>query len=292
MGTFGGRGKRPNRPAGAGEQGEIYIKSIVPKGEVRTEVWVLDDKPPFEGNRDDKNPGWFMIEQHYDPVAKRSWPCAIAEGNANCVGCEFPIEDPTDENDRGLAIRKTSSQYIVPVVNAEGYVSLVQMGYRAWDAFCSIFEETGTVTDAWYAVRKGDGNTYTVTRTAKTTKPEVKIGIPDDEFISEAVGKRYLEAIDRYGYDEGNFDEDPDKTGPDPDPVPQDDAAEPAAPADTDAGGWDRQMVARDASAGELKDWLDNIPADLGGPQEYPARPGRPVLVGLVEKAQAGFPPY
>src|SRR4051794_36660887 len=110
MGTFGGRGRRPNRPAGGGDQGDIFIKSPIKKGENRAEVWILDDKPPFVGNLDDKEPGWFTIEQHYDPTVQRSWPCAIAEGAASCVGCEFPIEDPTDENDRGLSVRKTSSQ--------------------------------------------------------------------------------------------------------------------------------------------------------------------------------------
>ena len=314
MGTFGGRGRRPNRPANAGAQGEIFIKNPLPKGKVQAEFWVLDPNPPYENDDEGKKvPLWYNIEQHFDPVAKRSWPCAIAEDAVNCVGCEFPIEDPTNENDRGLSIRDTSSQYIIPVVDEQGYVSLIQFGYRIWAGFCNAFDLYGNVNDAWYLIKRNDDNTFSVLRTAKTEKPEVKIDVPDDDYISHAVGKRYLEAMERYNYtpDESQAFSDtstpdtvggePQPTEPTPEPTPGEGTTEnpPASEPGPDAtgpsvDGWDPNLNAREASVGELKDWLDSIPADtkFGGPREYPKKPSRPVLVQLVEKAQTEFAPF
>jgi hypothetical protein len=295
MATFGGRGKRPGgRPAGA--QNEIFIKGALKKDETRAKYWILDENPPFiEDANGNEIPGWFNFEQHYDPSVKRSWPCAMEEGEPHCVGCEFPIEDPTDENDRGLNIRKTGSQYIIPVIDEQGYVSLIQLGWGLWQDFCTKFREYGTLTDAWYVVTKskaGGKTMITCTRTNDTDKPEVKIAVPDEGYISQSLGKRYLEAMERYGYDP-----DDDGEGPDPEPQGGDEAqADPAAAAqaaeDADSG-WDRALVAKDAGVGELKDWLDNVPEKWGGPIEYPkGKVGRPILVGLVEKAQADLPPF
>lgn len=300
MATFGGRGKRPGgRPAGS--QNEIFIKGALKKDETRAKYWILDENPPFiEDANGNEIPGWFNFEQHYDPTVQRSWPCAMEEGEPHCVGCEFPVEDPTNENDRGLGIRKTGSQYIIPVIDEKGYVSLIQMGWGLWQDFCTKYKEYGTLTDAWYAVTKAKAGNKTIiscTRTNDTTKPEVKIAVPDEGYVSQALGKRYLEAMERYGYD-------PDDDGDGPDPAPQGDDA-PAAGDEAQnvtqeppVGEWDLGLVARDAGVGELKDWLDNIPEKFGGPREYPkGKVSRPVLVGLVEKAQTDFdhpvePPY
>lgn len=309
MGTFGGRGRRPGRPASAGAQGEIYLKNPLPKGKERAEFWILDDNPPYELDDEGKKiPTWYNFEQHFDPVAKRSWPCAVAEEAVHCVGCEFPVEDPTNEKDRGLSIRDTSSQYVIPVIDEGGFVSLIQFGYRIWAGFCNAYDEYHALNDAWYAIKRNEDNTFSVLRTAKTTKPEVKMDIPGDDYISHSVGKRYLEAMERYDYTPGDGDfsdtSTQDTVGGESDGAASQESADLGADTPTEPGadaagpttdGWDPNINAREASVGELKDWLDNIPADpkFGGPREYPKKPSRPTLVGLVEKIQAAdFAPF
>lgn len=332
MPKFGGRGERPGRPTNIGNQHEIYIKGF-PKDTNRFVFWIFDNNPPYlvdeAGNpilndRDKKIPGYYNFEQHYDPRLRRSWPCSCSQDNPACVGCEFPVEDPTDEKDRGLAIQSTSSAYIVPIVDEQGYVGLYQFGYGVWTALCNIYEDTGSVTDCWISVRKdqqGQKINYTVTKlTNKTDKPEARVAIPDEAYLDKALGKRYDEAIKNYDYDleTGFGDRVSDEIGvSDEDRAEQakvremkdkavkgvhternDDSQEQAdlgadAPADEHVGEWDKDLNAREASVGELKDWLDNVPEKFGGPIEY-GRSGRPALVGMVEKAQQRFdePPF
>lgn len=290
MATFG---KRSNQRS-SGSAGEIFIKNFK---EPRTLVWFLEDDPDT----------WVEYKQHFDNVVNRGWPCAIYEGGNNCVGCEFPIEDPDDENDRGLRVRRTASRWVFPVIDEKGYVSLYQIGYKLWAALKELYSEYGTLTDAQYAIRRSGDSwnkiEYTPTRTANTDQPKAKVSVPDAEYISSLLGRQYTDAMDRYEYDP---DAAPEAAGPDPEPVT------PATPGDTasEALAGRKSAAAKkgvkpdeaqathqsgtvpnptDMGLGELKDWLDNHDPKI----DYPPRAGRPVLVGLVQQAMAeDKPPF
>lgn len=303
MGTFGRRSNE--RPAGGG--GEIFIKTFK---DPRTLVWFLQDDPDT----------WVEYKQHFDNGAKRGWPCAIHEGANNCVGCEFPTDDPDDDQSPGTRVRSTASRWVFPVIDEKGYVSLYMCGFKLWSSLKELYKEYETLTDAQYAIRRSGSTfndiTYTATKTDNRQKPEAKVAIPDDEYISNILGKQYVEAIERYEYDPNEGHGEPAEHGqPDPDPVPPersgDVASEALAAAKTTAakkspakkaGGVKGAHVAKadeaqaehqsgeapafdDMGLGELKDWLDEAKVD------YPKNAGRPVLLGLAKQA-ADKPPF
>lgn len=328
---------------------EHYIKTFRDK---KTEVTFAFEGDPLEDEK------LFSYREHYDykmvmPGARKagvSYGCAIAEGAENCIGCEYPVDHPewTDDflksddgkamfgddtnaakqnrrkADPGWGIRNASGRWVMPVIDKDGNVNLMKIGWNFIKYLHDMIEQVGPLeAQRFFVLKLGEGldTTYSILPTNQppwTTERDV----PPFSEISDLLGKKYLEAFQAY-VDAGLTTEDgrptgaslPDTTGEDSqapaadeaqatigagqepvaDKTPASDAAkaraeEPKMPSGLEGldipDGWNPFLTAREATPTQLKEWLDNDPR---GAHDYPPRAPRGVLVSLVEKAQVPF---
>lgn len=329
MPTFGSRSNNAKPTGGGGGKFEMFIKNFK---ESMTRIAVLDGDPNF----------WVKYLQHYDRKAGgangMAFPCAKFEGADACVGCDYPVEHPEyealDEHfpegtysdkmqarkkaDPGWGVRDTSQKWIVPAIDPKGYVSLFQVGVGLRDDFITQHKVLGTIMgNEWTITREGTGfNTEygLVAMPGEVRTPKAGTTVPDEAFISGILGKKYVYAMEQYGFavgddDQGGFQPDP-TAAPDPapvaqqpDPAPQADEAQASAPAPAaeptqapatgaaalagTGGPPAPHFVPREASTGEIKDFLDNGPEGYDKEWvkvDYAPKAARQVLIGLAEK--------
>ena len=205
----------------------------------------------------------------------------------------------------------------------QAYVELYKIGFKLWEHLIECettwpTEEMGNLTDQQVVImRTGEDFNTTAYSALPTRKPPftTERDIPTNAEIGDILGKKYTEAFEAY-VEAGLTNEDGTPTGA-PAPAVGEESQDPGGAGDeaqteavqtpaSDAAkgraadkqlpkglegldipeGWDPFLDARTASIGEMKDWLDNDPR---GKHEYPARPPRPDLIKLIEKAQVPF---
>ena len=90
---------------------------------------------------------WVSYREHYDPNAKRFYPCCE---QPDCVGC-------TSEFER---VRNRPRKWIMPAIDAEGRLQYFKMGARTFRKFKSREQrdpEGGLSGRDWLVVRTGSG---------------------------------------------------------------------------------------------------------------------------------------
>lgn len=320
-------GKRSaDRPAGGFE---MFLKTF---RDPLTKITFLWDNPKDE---------FIEYREHYDRAVGKglSFPCAVHEGAARCVGCDYPVEHPEWTNefikesgmsrderkklDPGWDVRDAGGKWVFPAIDEKGYVSLYKIGFKFWKSLQGTYDTLGTITNQVFGISKSGQSFNEIQFQAiplggEAQKPKENATLPTASYVSELLGKKYLEAFQAY-VEMGLTNEDgtPNAAAqapgvPDPDPVEIDRTGDPAkdglaarkaraeakgttpdeaqtmseAPA-APPEGWDPNLNAREADSADLKTWLEQRPEDRGGPIEFPAKAARSVLMGLVERAQA-----
>lgn len=228
--------------------------------------------------------------------------------------------------DPGWGVRDTSQKWVIPAIDPKGYISLYQVGVGLRDDFITQHKVLGSIqANEWTITREGTGfgTEYgLVAMPGEVRKPKEGARVPDEAFISGILGKKYVYAMEQYGMDagtdQGGFEPDP-TSAPDPAPVtepaadeaqsgPQSSSAAPSTaasaaaptapePAQTPATGAAAlagtggppppHFVPREASTGEIKDFLDNGPEGYDkewAKVDYAPKAARQVLIGLAEK--------
>jgi len=290
MPTFGKRSNQ--RPQSGGGEFEMFIKTF---GDGQSRIRILEDDP----NQ------WVDYKEHYDHGLKISFPCAdYEEPGSDCVGCKYPVEheeyadldasfpglnrsqarDARKAADKGWGVRDVSSKWVFPCIDAKGYISLYKIGFDFWKEWCGHYEILGSVTAQEFVVKR-EGQGFGTTTQATPVPGEVrqpKYPVPGAEQISEALGRKYLYALEKYGIEPSEV--------PTPHVETSTEDAPDTGPAAEEPTG-DEPFVPREKSAGEIKDWLENV-----GKVSYPPKAPRQVLVGLAEKRLTemaqGEPPF
>lgn len=302
MPTFGKRSNQ--RPQGAGGGYEMYLKTF---DDGQSKIAILEDDPSQ----------WVDFKEHFDFALKISFPCAAyEEPGTECIGCNYPVEHPEYADldthfpgvtksvakdtrkklDKGWGVRDVTSRWIFPCIDAKDYISIYKIGFNLWEEFKGHYEILGSVTAQEFVIKrtgKGfDTTTQAVPVPGEVRKP--KYPVPGMKEISETLGKKYAFALEKYGFevptDSGAStpadvanEVDPANAGPAGQPNTGPAAPEePKEPSPT-------SFIPREASAGEIKDWLEKAKV------EFPAKAPRQVLVGLAEKKLVelqGEPPF
>lgn len=309
--TFGKR----NRPSGGGGF-DLFLKTF-PDGQSR--VACLEDNPEQ----------WTNVFEHYDRkiggANGMTYPCAVEEGAADCIGCSYPVEHPEWEDlkthfpglewrdamdarkkaDPGWAVRGKSQKWVAAFIDPKDYVSIYKIGKNLWEDFCAQYSVLGTLLgNEWVVKREGKGfdtkhNAIAVPGEVRKPKAEV----PTDQVISEVLGKKYAYALEQYaeaGIEPMSAYDPSQGSQAAPDPAPVESTGDPVKDAITAAkaasmtppaeSAAPEGFVPAEAGTGEIKDFLDG----LEPPVEYAPRAPRPTLIKLAEKAmvERGIAPF
>lgn len=300
--TFGKPAK--DRPQQGGSF-EMYIKTFE---DGKSRIAVLQDDPET----------WTEVREHYDPKLKITFPCAKHEGFDECLGCDYPVEHPEWEDlkthfpdldwrdamderkkqDWGWNVRAFSEKRIFPALDPKGYVSIYKVGKGLVEDFQTQYEVLGSImANEWTISRSGTGfgTKYGLTAMpGDVRKPQYPV--PTLEQIQEALGRKYSYALEKYGKEPADSAPPAEQSQPDPAPVPTtgpaaESAVDPANPTSPPAAeNKEPAFIPREASTGEIKDWL----ASLDPPVEFPAKAPRGTLVTLAEKTmtERDIPPF
>jgi hypothetical protein len=220
-------------------------------------------------------------------------------------------KDERKNQDKGWGVRDASAKFIFPALDEKGYVSVYKIGWNFYKDLKALHELVGPLNTVDYGIlRAGDtwnSTSYQAQAVSAPYEREVKTQIPTTEVISGILGDKYRYALEKYGYDTGEA-----QAIPPVDPMntasaqasqqlPPAQHVEPTTPGDavsetlaaaknaradkglpgpaTEPGdNADGIFVPREASAGEIKDWLAENSV------EFPAKAPRTVLVNLAEK--------
>lgn len=312
--TFGKRTGHTGSSSGGAF--EYYLKYFK---EAQTRLTVLDPNMPGNSDTDkgnDSTPTWMKYREHYDHALKLSYPCAVDAGGEECCGCSYPVEHPEYSDldtyfpdgtysekiqarkkaDKGWGVRDASPKWILPAIDPDGYVSLFKLGKSVRDDFQTQFEVLGSLmNNEWVVTKKGSmlNTEYGLVAVPGEVR-EPKFAIPGDAEISSVLGSKYAKALEAYGYDV------PAAPQPDPAPAwdPNDDSQDEAqaqvpdtgAQADTNltaqATNTGELFVPREASTGEIKDWLTTNKVT------FKATEARSQLISLAEKKLVELAPF
>lgn len=311
MPTFGKRSNQ--RPAGGGGSSfELFLKTFK---DPQTRIRILEDDPDtwveIREHFDNGLKISFPCAKHEGadacigcdyPVEHPEWE----DTDTHFPGLNFSkAKEERKKLDKGWGVRDSSSKWIFPAIDPKGYVSVYKIGYNLWDSFKNLRSVVGSLTATEVVVvRSGSGfsdTNYTPTAVPGEVR-EPKAAIPNEQVISSILGKKYLYAMEKYGMEVPEQEE---AAQPDPAPAtePAGDEAQqgeqwsPHEPGDDNAWAKEEEarkaapdtgkaaapatepmFIPREASIGEIKDWLTQHEV------EYPPKGARQVLVGLAEK--------
>lgn len=133
---------------------------------------------------------WYEYPEHYDNSLKISYPCVSRMpenlGLGRCVGCTMPVADEfeTDQTERqkdyGWNVRRVGLKYIVPTLNAKGYLQLRKVSGTFRDKMITCFKVGKSIVNIDYQIaRSGTGFDTTF----------------DPEPVGEAAPRKYTEEL-------------------------------------------------------------------------------------------------
>lgn len=295
---FGKPSNEWSRGGAGGAQHEFFIKNF--KGDITRPVQILDDDPDH----------WVKYYQHFDYPNKMSYPCAIKAGEDSCIGCSYPSADPDNEKDPGAKVRKVSVQWIMPVLDPQGYIGLYAVGVGLQtDALAKRKLYGDLDKQVWAVVRTAnENNDFNSVKWSLSILPgqelrAPKFPVPTTQEIQTILAKKYLRAAGVYGYDVGDDSIDGTASYDPPAADTADEAQATHAPdpvtAERPGDVASEALAARKAQAVEKgveptpeTDWdtanTDAIRAYLDSKEvEYSSRAPRSVLVGIAKKTAA-----
>lgn len=166
---------------------------------------------------------WIQTREHFDHWRQMGFACAVFAGAASCMGCDWPVEHPEwtwewlrdkaqnlDEMDRqkrteldpGWSIKEPSDKWFLRAVNEDGFNRVYRIGYTLYATFKEFAADPdyGPLNNQVYEVKKsgeGFGTKHIVVPTRRDPIKGKYPMTPDSE-IFDALGKKYLDAFNRY----------------------------------------------------------------------------------------------